>query len=180
MIGSSTNGSSGGWDVWIPAKLIRSNEVGSFAFHLYLILKTYANPEGQCWPGEEALGRLLGYGERSIRDAIRTLERNGWIEIKRRKQLPNLYTLLVGSRPAAECRSRGQDRQNSVAKTGKIPSFKTGSRVPPNSYPEENSNPDELFSCPGKIPDVETGGPGILPGSPGRQPRRSRRSPLRT
>lgn len=67
----------------------------------YLVLSSYAWQSEECWPGQAAVAKILGCGERSLRDYINNLEARGWVtKVRRGLGLTNVYHLHLPSRPA--------------------------------------------------------------------------------
>ena len=76
------------------------------ALAVAVALSTYANSRTrQAWPSLETLAEDVGTSTRAVSNAIRTLERVGFLSIKRRRRQSNLYTVYLDS-PAA-VKSRG-------------------------------------------------------------------------
>lgn len=78
----------------VPNHVLTSSAVNPGAKLVYAMLLRYAWQNDLCFPGQERLAKDMGASERSIRTYLRELERQSFIEVKRRGQgRSNLYTL---------------------------------------------------------------------------------------
>lgn len=59
------------------------------------VLANYADERGQCYPSEKHLADICCIAERSVRRSVRHLVDAGYMTVRRRKGLTNLYTLAV-------------------------------------------------------------------------------------
>lgn len=68
-------------------------------------LADFSSDEGVCWPSIATIARQIGAGESTVRTAISTLEKEGWLTRKSRRQgnrnASNVYTLNVQKLRAA-------------------------------------------------------------------------------
>jgi hypothetical protein len=110
-----------------------------------LALADHADRDGICWPGQKGVAEKCGISERTVRDALGSLECDGYVEREARVrddggQAANRYRLRMGDPPAdsaappAKGRQgppadlAGAPRQNGVARVE--PSFRTNQKEP--------------------------------------------------
>jgi hypothetical protein len=62
---------------------------------LYVILGTYANAGGECWPGMKSLSDNMGASKRTIIRMLNTLEREGLLIVQKSSGQVNKYKLLT-------------------------------------------------------------------------------------
>jgi hypothetical protein len=48
---------------------------------VYCVLAAHANRAGECWPAQSVIAELTGLSDRSVRRAVRTLERVGLVVV---------------------------------------------------------------------------------------------------
>ena len=78
----------------VPNHVLTSSDVSPGAKLVYAMLLRYAWQNDFCFPGQERLAKDMGAGERSVRNYLQELERQSFIEVRRRGQgRSNLYTL---------------------------------------------------------------------------------------
>ena len=80
-------------------------QVGVLAFAVYCVLARHCNwkrPKAsgkrKCFPEINTIATTLGVTARSVRNAIKSLQSNGWVSVEKRYKpgkgsLPNLYTV---------------------------------------------------------------------------------------
>jgi hypothetical protein len=135
---SNCNGGDGRGYITLSDGLVRrSAEVGDPAFRIFCILRTFANAAGECWPGEITLAGIVGCSVRHVGRAIRTLSKAGWIQVKRRQQQPNLYTIAADSRSDTGVLSGIPDRTKSVVQIGQKLHSRSDTGVP-RTIPSSN------------------------------------------
>ena len=79
----------------IPNWLMSRQEIGSSAKLVYARLAQYAGKVGRCFPKQESIAREIGVSERTVRNAIEELEKNGLIIVSQvGLQMPNEYAFL--------------------------------------------------------------------------------------
>ncbi len=89
----------GGW-FSIPNSLLpRMWEVGSAALCVFLVLRSHANSESRCWPGQLRIAQMLHRTPRAVQASIQRLVQAGWISIdkaasRRDKRRGNTYLIL--------------------------------------------------------------------------------------
>lgn len=78
----------------VPNFLLNDPRLSSTAKLVYVMLLKYAWHHDQCFPGQKTLAKDIGKGERHTHSAVKELEKNGLISIKRRGLgKSNIYTL---------------------------------------------------------------------------------------
>ena len=91
-----------GW-AWVHNALVREHgaELGVYGIAVYTALATYAGRDETAYPSYKTLADAVGCSRRKAIDAIKDLERLGWIKVEKRHttdnpqlQSSNLYTLL--------------------------------------------------------------------------------------
>ena len=97
---SSTRPPDGGWFRVANAAMDHAREVGPVAFVVYVALSRFADANRQCFPSAKRLSDTCGITKRSVWNAIKILEGNGWIRVRRThdndgNQTTNLYTLTT-------------------------------------------------------------------------------------
>jgi len=79
----------------VSNRLLKDKSVSHGAFRMYLLLMMRCFRRKFSYPGVETLAKELGVSRVTIFSYKRELEKNGWIEVKRRGQgKTNLYFLL--------------------------------------------------------------------------------------
>jgi len=82
--------------VQFPLSLLRGDtNLDEHAKIVWLVLATYADKEGLCWPCIKTIGADAGICEWTARRAVKTLEKHGWIKGIVRKGTSSLYRLIV-------------------------------------------------------------------------------------
>lgn len=88
---------------WVDERLIKRDgaAIGVNGIAVYCLLASYADNNTQrAFPGINTLAKKLGVSSTTVREAIETLEVNGWIAVEKRYNsetktyLSNIYTLL--------------------------------------------------------------------------------------
>lgn len=89
---------------WIQFDMVARNPLISLqAKGVYMILVSYANNKGECWPGIERLAAEMGVHERTIRRSINELVEKGAItKVSRGKKLTNVYNVTGHICPPTE------------------------------------------------------------------------------
>jgi len=81
----------------IPVKLFEALEWGDVSIAaptLYALLGTYAdNTTHNAYPGQKRLAEQMGLTDRHIRRLLAELKKTGWLEVRRRRNKTNIYTL---------------------------------------------------------------------------------------
>ena len=78
----------------VPNHVLTSPKVSPGAKLVYAMLLRYAWQNDSCYPGQKRLAKDMGASERSVRTYLGELERQQFIEVRRRGQgRSNLYTL---------------------------------------------------------------------------------------
>ncbi len=90
-----------GW-VKVPKKICYTKNLFSNGTtrHLYLQLLFHADHKGYCFPSIETLQEITGYGRKTIIKHLKILEKEGFIEVKRKNGKVNYYRLC--NIPASE------------------------------------------------------------------------------
>jgi hypothetical protein len=99
----------------IPADLLSDSNLKYRAECAYMVMRTFANHDtGECWPTLETIAKLMGYGLnakgkqkgiRQVQQDINALRLAGWIQVKRRFNNSNLYTLKLAVDAAVDAAS---------------------------------------------------------------------------
>jgi DNA-binding transcriptional regulator YhcF (GntR family) len=79
----------------IPNVFIAGSErLSDHARWLFVLLRFYTNQESECaWPSYSRLQELTAWSRATISKAIKELEKNGWLERRKRFGLPVVYVL---------------------------------------------------------------------------------------
>lgn len=78
----------------VPNHVLRSDKISAGAKLAYTMLLSYAWHNEFCFPGQERLAKNMGAGERSVVRYIQELEKEQFVNVKRRGLgRPNLYEL---------------------------------------------------------------------------------------
>lgn len=97
----------------ISNAILRDASLSAGARLTYAMLSSFAWQSDECWVGQEKLGKLVGVGDRQIRNYLAELEEANMLEVTRQGlQKPNLYTLF-GADPERN-HSSGPDRTSSA------------------------------------------------------------------
>lgn len=84
----------------IPNHILYSGVLSSHAKLVYTMLLSYAYTRNHVFPGQERLARQCGISARSVWEAIRELDKKGFITVIRRGQgRTNLYVLHFQHQP---------------------------------------------------------------------------------
>lgn len=128
----------------IPNKVMLEAPLSPTAFRVYVLLLHFAHRPNDEWPGQEGLARAAQCSERTIRDSVRELEKEGLLRTRRRGLgKTNVYVLLTpragaaqndGSRPAD---SAGQELSDSAAPSMQLK--KTTKKGEANASPSETA-----------------------------------------
>ena len=85
--------SAGGF-TQVPNILLKDTKLSAHSKIVYASLLSYAWNNSFCYPGQERMATDIGTSQPTIARAIKELEQNGWLEIKRRGQgKTNVYVL---------------------------------------------------------------------------------------
>lgn len=90
----------------VPNFILKEPSLSIGAKMTYAMLLSYAWAKDACFPGQEALAKDIGAGERSVRNYLNELEAAGYLEVTQRGLgKTNLYRLFLvvtkkpGSKP---------------------------------------------------------------------------------
>jgi len=84
----------GNW-YWIPKEVIyRTPKVRAIGIAVYNFLASLANKKQSCFPSQKYIAKCLGYSRTTVNRAIKSLEENGLIRIKRRDRYHYTYLLI--------------------------------------------------------------------------------------
>ena len=85
----------GDW-YWIQKKVIREypKKVGATGILVYNFLASLADSRQSCFPSQKYIAKCLGYSRATVNKAIKALEKNGLIKIKRRGRYYCIYSLV--------------------------------------------------------------------------------------
>lgn len=81
----------------VPVGIARNAAVSPQARCLYLILATYAGPDGRCWPSRRTLAADLGLSIRTVATLLGELERSGLLRRHCRRGASTVFHLLCPS-----------------------------------------------------------------------------------
>jgi hypothetical protein len=80
----------------VPVVILQDRRINASAKLVYAMMLYYAWNKNHCFPGQERLAKDIGKTRVSINTAIKNLERNGILEIRRRGQgKTNIYILYI-------------------------------------------------------------------------------------
>ena len=83
-----------------PLSLFHGNaKLDEHAKIVWLVLATYANKEGLCWPCIKTIAADAGICERIVYRAIALLKKNGWLKVTSRLGRPSVYRLIIPKVP---------------------------------------------------------------------------------
>src|ERR1700676_4075184 len=83
----------------VPNFLLKSKSLNAGDKMTFAMLLSYAWQNDFCFPGQVRLGQDLGLHETNVKKHLKSLERNGLLNIKRRGQgKTNIYELNLKSR----------------------------------------------------------------------------------
>ena len=83
------------WSAWAFMRRVRDGDLTPGAKLVAMVLGTYANNEGECWPRQDSIAEATGLGDRTVRTHLGSLEEDGYIERLRRKRQSTLYRLIA-------------------------------------------------------------------------------------
>src|SRR5260221_4069184 len=100
----------------VPNFLLKSKKLSSGDKMAFAMLLSYAWQNDSCFPGQQRLAQDLGLSDRSVRNNLQSLERNGLLTIRRRGLgKTNIYELDLkppGFRAASDRNeTSGQERK---------------------------------------------------------------------
>lgn len=138
-----------------------AEQIGVYAFAVYLALARYTNAEGKCFPSQGEIAKKLGIGVSTVIRALHTLETNELIVVEHRAgpdgfpSRSNIYTLLQPRNIEGEGMS---DRQRGVYPTDTPRmSHRQTEQYPMNkTHLKESQNPQETKPN-STIPNPEPG-----------------------
>lgn len=82
-----------GWTA-VPNCILETPILSSSAKLVYCMILRRAQAKDYCFPGQERIGKDLGMSERTVREAIKELEKSGCLKMIRRGQgKTNIYKL---------------------------------------------------------------------------------------
>jgi hypothetical protein len=95
----------GAVSIRIMSAIWEEADVSGAKLLVLLALADYANDNGICWPGVEALAKKARVSERYVRELLGGLESNGYIirELNTGPYGVNTYKVLVGGAKLAGC-----------------------------------------------------------------------------
>lgn len=92
----------------VPNIILQDKALSDNGKLCFATLLSYAWSDDCCFPGQEDLAKRAGKSVRTVRRAIAELEKEGWLEIRRRGLgQTNLYRLFVAVE-AGRVRNRGK------------------------------------------------------------------------
>lgn len=104
-----------GWTAFPNLVLLRE-DLTAVAKTVYVLLCHYAGQDESAWPGQELLHTKVPTSERTLRDALRLLERASLIHtVRRGRGLTNVYEILEPN----DNQLAPDDRQTSPVQNGK-------------------------------------------------------------
>jgi hypothetical protein len=180
--------SDGGWFWMLDEIVLKAAEIGPAALAVYVVLAQHANGNRQCWPKVERIAALLGFSDRTVKRALRTLCKAGLVTRKRTSNgvdsgAYNVYTLSQGDTGVPLDGSQGdtgvQPRGHWCPAKGTNPTLFPGvdniselnQRTKPKNKREKSATADEP---PGKLLELIDGWNALPPGivKPGNGARR--------
>lgn len=81
----------------VPITIVRNATLSPQARCLFMILTSYAGPNGSCWPSRRTLAADLGLSVRTVATLLGQLERSGLLRRHYRKGASTIFHLLVPS-----------------------------------------------------------------------------------
>jgi len=86
---------NGSW-YWIHRRILKeySKKVGATGILVYNFLASSADNSQSCFPSQKYIAKSLGYSRATVNRAIKTLEKNGLIRIKKRDRYHCTYFLV--------------------------------------------------------------------------------------
>lgn len=130
----------------IPNALLSESQLSVPARYLLCVLHKYSFQKDYCWPGQETLGKDLGYSARHIRNLLNELlksgvvvsERCGWNRTNTYKLSKNLQSTRVAS--SNESNGKSCQKQTS-AHLGTVIPIHQGNPLPiKNTYGSRKEN----------------------------------------
>ena len=79
----------------IPARACDDKRLTHRLLHLLVVMGTYSNPKGYCWPKQETLAKRSGVSRPAINIALRKLEEYGYITSKQEYNRNGSYAVKV-------------------------------------------------------------------------------------
>jgi hypothetical protein len=170
-INGNSNGGGTGGRVWLhQAARQRIMAIEPAALKVYLDLLTYVGSGlWECWPAMATIANDVGLSRPSVKRCLRSLRDAGLIDVEPRQHecgypKSNMYRILplwtdggrVMGEPTPSCLEGSPVNRGRVMGEPGVGSWVT---------PDQNSlirthRTEQEPSCPGKVPDVETGGSG--------------------
>ena len=94
---------NGSW-YWIHRRILKeySKKVGATGILVYNFLASLADRTQACFPSQKYIAESLGYSRATVNRAIKTLEKNGLIRIKKRDRYHLTYFLVEPRCKASE------------------------------------------------------------------------------
>jgi len=94
---------NGNW-YWISKRIIKeySKKVGAVGILVYNFLASLADDNQSCFPSQKYIAECLGYSRATINRAVKTLEKNGLLKIKKRDRYHLIYYLCEPRCKASE------------------------------------------------------------------------------
>ena len=86
---------NGSW-YWIHRRILKeySKKVGATGILVYNFLASLADSSQSCFPSQKYIAESLGYSRATVNRAIKILEKNGLIRMKKRDRYHCLYSLV--------------------------------------------------------------------------------------
>jgi DNA-binding transcriptional MocR family regulator len=128
---------------WRSAALNGDSTLSSRARLAAAVLAEYAGT-GRCWPSEPTLAEHMAASERTVRDAIRELERAGFLTVDRRSGFPNTYWLRLPTHEVQELPR--QELPGSTAATPAATPATTPATTPAASAAEPEEPEDQSLA----------------------------------
>jgi biotin operon repressor len=69
-----------GWAA-VPNWLVRDPDIDPTVKAVYMVLSSYVDRDGTCYPSQEHISELLGTSKRTVQRAIRELRSRGLLEV---------------------------------------------------------------------------------------------------
>lgn len=152
----------------VPLDLLGA--VSSRAVAVWVALAKHTRADGVCFPAISTIGKLTGYKERAIRDALRELEDAGRLTVTTERGKANLYHLDFTARktgPDATKKDPGtippgseeQPRHSAAGDPGTLPPGKykqeVGQADKPPARPQESVSQDEQVDPKPKVDELD-------------------------
>lgn len=109
----------------IPNEILDESDLDIPARYLYCVLLRHCGKDDHCYPGQETLGRELGYTDRQIRNLLNNLLKTGLITKKR--------TGYNKSNTYHVARTLARERKGGSYQLGSSIPLHTGNQIPPNN-----------------------------------------------